>query len=96
MSDRIPAAGAPEVPVGLEFPCDYALKLIGRHTPEFREAVREILARQPPHAAAVDTERVSRDGNFLSLTCHVHVACREELDALYRELHATGLVLYAL
>ena len=96
MSGELPGPGAPDVPVGLQFPCDYALKLIGRHTPEFRDAVRAILAHQPPHEAATDAERVSRDGNFLSLTCHVHVASREELDALYRELHATGLVLYAL
>ena len=86
----------PPPPAGLEFPCDYALKLIGRHAPEFREAVRAVVARQPPKTLTVDAERISRDGNFLSLTCHVHVATRESLDALYRELHATGLVLYAL
>ena len=89
-------AGMPPPPTGLVFPCDYALKLMGRNTAEFRDAIRAIVARQPPHALAVDAERVSRDSTFLSLTCHVHVATREELDALYRELHATGLVLYAL
>ena len=88
--------GLPPPPAGLEFPCDYPLKLIGRHTAEFREAVRAIIARQPPKSLAVDAERISRDGNFLSLTCHVHAESREALDALYRELHATGLVLYAL
>ncbi len=96
MTEERTADGAPDVPVGLEFPCDYPLKLIGRHTPEFREAVRAIVTRQPPQASATDAERISRDGNFLSMTCHVHVASRAELDALYRELHATGLVLYAL
>ena len=80
----------------IEFPCDYQVKLIGRHTPEFREQVRAIIARFPPHEPAKDEERISRDANFLSLTCHVHVTSRSELDALYRELHATGHVLYAL
>lgn len=88
--------GLPPPPKGLEFPCDYPLKLMGRNTPEFRDAVRAIVARSPPKALAVDAERASRDGNFLSLTCHVHAETREGLDALYRELHATGLVLYAL
>ncbi len=83
-------------PAGLEFPCDYAMKLMGRNTPEFRATVDAIIARLPPHEPAVDGERVSRDSTFLSLTRHVHVASRAELDALYRELHATGLVLYAL
>ena len=86
----------PPPPTGLEFPCDYALKLMGRNTPEFRAAVRAIVSHQPPKSLEVDAERISRDGNFLSLTCHVHAASREALDALYRELHATGLVLYAL
>ena len=88
--------GLPPPPTGLEFPCDYALKLMGRNSEEFRAAVRAIVAHQPPKSLQVDAERISRDGTFLSLTCHVHAASREALDALYRELHATGLVLYAL
>ena len=79
----------------IEFPADYPIKLIGRNTPEFRAQVLAIIARLPPRELTEDAERVSRDGNYLSLTCHAHVTSRAELDALYRELHATGLVLYA-
>jgi putative lipoic acid-binding regulatory protein len=41
-------------------------------------------------------ERLSRDGSYVSLTCTVRVASRAELDAVYRRLHATGLVRYSL
>ena len=80
----------------LEFPCDYPIKVMGRHTPEFRARMLEVLGRQATAGVSAVAERLSRDGNYLSLTCTVHVESRERLDALYRELHATGLVLIAL
>jgi hypothetical protein len=81
----------------LEFPCDYPVKVMGRRSAEFRAAVLEALA--PPDAPAPEVrveERLSRDGTFVSLTCTLRVESRAELDFLYRRLHATGLVLYAL
>ena len=81
----------------LEFPSDHPLKVMGRNTPEFRAAVQAALAAD---AAAGDAprieERLSRDGSYVSLTCTVRVGSRDELDAIYRRLHATGLVLFAL
>ena len=81
---------------GLEFPCDYPLKLIGRRAPEFRERMLAILGQEPGRVVSAPAERLSRDGNYLSLAVTVRVATRAELDALFRELHATGLVLFAL
>ncbi len=81
----------------LEFPCDYPVKVMGRHSAQFRAAVLAVLA--PPGDPAADLhieQRLSRDGTFVSLTCTVRIASRAELDLLYRRLHATGLVLYAL
>ncbi|HXQ64548.1 MAG TPA: DUF493 domain-containing protein [Steroidobacteraceae bacterium] len=83
-------------PSPLKFPCDYPIKVMGRHTPEFRARMLEVLERQPEPTLAGVAERLSRDGNYLSLTCTVRVDSRERLDSLYRELHATGLVLIAL
>ncbi len=81
----------------LEFPCDYPVKVMGRHTAEFRQRVLAVLAAEAAGAAAPRVEeRLSRDGTFVSLTCTVRVASRAELDGLYRRLHATGLVLYSL
>ncbi len=81
----------------LEFPSDHPLKVMGRNTPEFRAAVHAVLAAESRTGEAPRiAERVSRDGGYVSLTCTVHVASRGELDAIYRRLHATGLVRFAL
>lgn len=81
----------------LDFPRDHPLKVMGRHTPEFRAKVLAVLAAEADAAAGLRVEeRLSRDGNFVSLTLTLRVASREQLDLIYRRLHATGLVLYAL
>jgi uncharacterized protein len=81
----------------LEFPCDYPLMVMGRHTPEFRERVLAVLAeRIGPLRDERVSERASRAGNYVALTCTVHAESRAHLDEMYRALHATGLVLYAL
>ena len=81
----------------LEFPCDYPVKVMGRNSPEFRARMLQVIAL---HFGAVEganiAERLSRDGNYLSLTCTVRAENRAQLDRLYRDLHATGLVRYAL
>jgi putative lipoic acid-binding regulatory protein len=81
----------------LEFPGDHPVKVMGRNTPDFRARVLAVLAEGAAQSPAPQVEeRLSRDGSFVSLTCTVRVANREELDDLYRRLHATGLVLYSL
>lgn len=81
----------------LEFPCDYPVKVMGKSSPEFRARMLQVVAvHTGPIDAARITEKLSRDGNYLSLTCIVRAESREMLDRLYRDLHATGLVLYAL
>lgn len=81
----------------LDFPCDYPVKVMGKSSPEFRARMLQVVAL---HAGPVDPERLSerpsRDGKYLSLTYLVRAESRDHLDRLYRELHATGLVLYAL
>ena len=81
----------------LEFPCDYAVKVLGRSTPDFRARILEVVtARLGPVTEEKISERPSRGGKYVALTCTVHAESREELDGLYRALHATGLVLVAL
>ena len=81
----------------LAFPCDYPVKVMGRDTPEFRARVLEVLAAEvAPDAPPELAERPSRNGTYVSLTCTLRVASREQLDRIYRKLHATGLVRYAL
>jgi uncharacterized protein len=81
----------------LEFPSDHDIKVMGRNSPAFRPRVAEVLLEELGAGAADRIqERASREGTFLSLTCTVHVASRDDLERTYRALHKTGLVLYAL
>jgi putative lipoic acid-binding regulatory protein len=81
----------------LTFPCVYPLKVMGANTAEFRAQMRSVIsaelgAGQPLEVA----EKLSANAKFVSLTCTVDVPSRDELDRLYRTLHATGHVLMAL
>lgn len=81
----------------LEFPCDYPVKVMGRSTPDFRARMLQVLAVHAGQLEAAQiTEKLSRDGNYTSLTVVVRAESREMLDRIYRDLHATGLVKYAL
>jgi putative lipoic acid-binding regulatory protein len=82
----------------LEFPGDHPLKVVGKATPEFRARMLQIVALHGGGTIEPSrvTEKLSRDGTYVSLTCVVRAESREHLDRIYREMHATGLVLYAL
>ena len=81
----------------LEFPCDYALKVVGRAGPEFRaRMLAEIEKHVGPIAASQLVERPSSEGTYVALTCTLRAESRAQLERIYRDLHATGLVLYAL
>lgn len=81
----------------LTFPCDYPLKVMGAHTEEFRSRMHEtVRATLGPDQPLSVSERTSSNGRFLSMTMTVRVGSRDQLDGLYRTLHATGLVLMAL
>ncbi|MFL6547507.1 MAG: YbeD family protein [Povalibacter sp.] len=80
-----------------EFPCDYPLKVMGRHNDDFRSLVLGIVQK---HAGSVDpagiAERPSKDGNYLSLTFTFRADSKAQLDALYQELTSCERVLVAL
>lgn len=80
-----------------EFPCDYPLKVMGRHSDDFRSLVLGIVQK---HAGEVNpeaiVERPSKDGTYLSLTFTFRADSKAQLDALYRELTSCERVLVAL
>lgn len=80
-----------------EFPCDFPLKVMGRHSDDFRSLVLGIVRK---HAGDIDPgnieERPSKDGNYLSLTCTLRAQSKAQLDALYRELTSCEKVLIVL
>ena len=81
----------------LQFPCDFPLKVMGRDTPEFRQAMVEIVQR---HMGEIEVakieERNSRDGTYLGVTYTVYATSKAQLDELYRELSANPLALMVL
>ncbi len=81
----------------LRFPLEFPLKVMGRNTREFHDALAAILMR---HVAPLDTLRVaqqsSREGRFISVTITFRAESREQLDALYIELTRNEHVLMAL
>lgn len=81
----------------LEFPCDFPLKVMGSDSDGFAAEVTGIIARhlQPEHTGTVQ-RRPSRNGRYVSLTVEVRVESRQQLDAIYRDLHASELVLMTL
>jgi putative lipoic acid-binding regulatory protein len=77
----------------IEFPCDYPIKVLGRSVAEFESTILEVFER---HAPGFERDRisskVSREGNFVSLTIFITATGKPQLEALHEELLATGLV----
>ena len=71
----------------LTFPADYPIKVIGRPGDGFRARVHAIVLR---HVPAVDSERVSErlsgNGNFLSISYNLLAESRAQIESLTAEL----------
>lgn len=96
MSELIggPPVGTGEAePPKIEFPCDYPVKVLGRRVDAFHPTVLEIVER---HAPGFDQESItlrdSSKGTFVALTVTIVATGPEQLDALHKDLMATGLV----
>lgn len=80
-----------------KFPCDYPLKVMGRHTDDFRSLVLGIVQKHVGDDTKIQvSERPSKDGNYLALTCTFTARNKAQLDALYTELTSCELVRFAL
>lgn len=86
-----------ERPTLLEFPCAYALKVMGAETGDFVSLVTGIVAS---HVASLPadavTQRASRGGKYVSVTVYLQAESQAQLDGLYRELSAHERVLMVL
>ncbi len=80
-----------------EFPCRFPLKAIGKDDGEFRALVTETVRRHIPELSDDDvTTRPSAGGKYLAVTATFIATSREQLDAIYRELSSSELVLMLL
>lgn len=81
----------------LQFPCTFPIKAMGAADSAIEAAVLEILRRHAPDFdAATLTIRASSGGKWLAVTAHIRAESKAQLDAIYRELTAHELVVYAL
>ena len=73
----------------LNFPTDYPIKVIGRPSDEFRARVHATVLR---HVPLLDAERISErlsgNGNFLSISYTILAESREQVEALAADLKA--------
>lgn len=81
----------------LKFPCTFPVKAMGEAGEDFDGLVVSLVRRHNPDLAegAVRT-RLSRNGNYMSVTVTVEARSREQLDAIYTDLTAHERVLMAL
>ncbi|OOZ40858.1 transcriptional regulator [Solemya elarraichensis gill symbiont] len=81
----------------MQYPCEIAIKAMGKHEPGFEEVVVEIVAR---HVGELDNGcvscRPSKGDNFLAVTIRVQAESREQMDRIYHELTAHERVSLAL
>jgi putative lipoic acid-binding regulatory protein len=78
----------------LQYPTDYPIKIVGRPSDEFRARIHAVMLR---HAPQLDTdrmtERLSENGNFLSVSYFFVAESNEQVIALVNDLKATEGVL---
>ena len=86
-----------EAPPLLSFPSDYPVKVVGRPEAGFRERVHAIVLRHAPtHTPERTRERLSANGNFLSVSYLLRAESREQIEALVADLKACDGVLMLL
>ncbi|MSP27627.1 MAG: DUF493 domain-containing protein [Methylococcales bacterium] len=70
-----------------EFPCEFPIKAMGKADGELHIVVADIVRR---HAVDVDETavktRLSKDGNFISVTVTIEATSKKQLDAIYQDL----------
>jgi len=77
----------------IEFPCDYAIKVIGDSAPDFREIVLEIIEQHAPGVCEADvTVNDSSKGRFCSIRLTITATGEPQLKALFEDLKASGRV----
>ena len=90
-----------DVPAGgeelLQFPTDYPIKVVGRPSPEFRAHIHAIVLKHVPNVEADRiSERLSENGNFLSISYMIRAESREQIVALAKDLTSAEGVLMVL
>ena len=80
-----------------EFPCEFPIKMMGRHTPKFRDMAISIIEK---HAGPLSDNAIqsslSKNGRFISITITVDAQSKQQLDDIYQDVIDHEDVLMAL
>lgn len=82
--------------LGLEFPCVFPVKVMGRDADNFAELILEILGGHADTSNASIKQRPSSSGKYLSVTVSIETKSRAHLDEMYMSLNAHDRVLMTL
>jgi uncharacterized protein len=78
----------------LKFPTDYPIKVVGRPSAEFRARIHALVIKHVPNVETDRiTERLSENGNFLSISYIIVAESKEQVVALAKDLTAAEGVL---
>ncbi|MGZ8241356.1 MAG: YbeD family protein [Methylobacter sp.] len=81
----------------LKFPCQFAIKAMGKTSAELDIVVVEIVRR---HIVDIKegaiTTRPSKDGNYTAVTILIEATSKQQLDAIYQDLSDHPEILMAL
>ena len=81
----------------LEFPCSFPIKAMGLADSDLAGQVLEIVQRHAPGVGqSAMSIRPSRGGKWISVTLVIEAHSKSQLDAIYQELTANELVVWAL
>ena len=83
----------PESESLIKYPSEFPIKVMGKQDPLLAQALTAIVLEYDPSFDATTVEmRPSKAGNYIGLTFTVQATSRQQLDDLYRALHAHPLV----
>ena len=72
---------------GFQFPCEYAVKAMGRNSPTFQTRIVRLVEQ---HTGPIQPTQVSikpsRSERYLSITLMIQAQSRKQLDAIYQDL----------
>lgn len=81
----------------LKFPCDFPISIMGMNVPEYKGTILTILKKHVPEVTENSLRTAySANKKYCSLKTHFTAQSREQMDALYEELTANGLVKWVL
>ncbi len=80
-------------PPKIEFPCDYPIKVLGISSEDFHGLIMAVFeVHAPGFDRSTIAAKASSKGTFTSLTITIIATGQEQLEALHKDLLATGVV----